>query len=160
MRGTVEVNRFLIERDIPHEFFRLEGTVHTASEIPGALGLSPGEVVAIRGFEHRKTTLLVVAGMDLDPSPELVAEAAHVPRVRVARPAAISRVTGYPAEWAPPIGHERAVTTLVDKNLLAYEVVYAPAGEPSVLLKIRSEDLVRATGATPALLGELGAIGS
>jgi prolyl-tRNA editing enzyme YbaK/EbsC (Cys-tRNA(Pro) deacylase) len=160
MRGTVEVNRYLIERDIPHEFFRLEGMIHNASEIPGALGLAPGEVVAVRGFEYRNKVLLAIAGMDLEPSLDLVAEAARVSRVRPAQPSAVSRVTGYPAEWAPPIGHERAVTTLMDKNVLTFEVVYAPAGEPSVVLKIRSEDLVRATGATPALLGELGAIGS
>ena len=160
MRGTVQVNRYLIERDIPHEFFRLEGMVHTAFDIPGVLGLQPGEVVAVRGFEYRNKVLLALTGMDLEPSPDLVAEAARMPKVRASRPSAVSRITGYPAEWSPPVGHERAATILVDKNVLTHEVVYAPAGEPSVVLKIRSEDLVRATGATPVLLGELRAIGS
>lgn len=154
MRGTVEVNQFLIERDVPHEFFRLEHPLRFLYEVPGALGFEPAELVRVRAYEARGRPVCVLIGSDLEPAKDLVAEAAHVPKVRKLGPAAVSRLTGFPAEWAPPVAHERPSTMLLDKHLLALEVVYAPAGEPGVILKIRPEDLLRATGAIPVLLGE------
>lgn len=154
MRGSVEVNQFLLERDVAHEFFRVEHPPRFAHELPGALGLRPGEVVRVRAFEGRGGPIVVLIGFDLEPARDLVAEAARVPKVRPMGPSAVSRLTGFPADWAPPVAHERPALTLLDKHLLAHDIVYAPAGEPSLILKLRAEDLLRAADAVPALLGE------
>lgn len=42
---------------------------------------------------------------------------------------------------------------LIDKVLCERDVVYAAGGEPGLILKLRGEDLCRASGGRVALLG-------
>jgi prolyl-tRNA editing enzyme YbaK/EbsC (Cys-tRNA(Pro) deacylase) len=55
--------------------------------------------------------------------------------------------TGFLADWLPPVGHERPSRALIDADLVDADVVYAPGGDPGVMLSLRSADLVRATAA-------------
>lgn len=153
MRGSVEVHTFLLEREIPHEFFRPEHAPREPSDLPTVLGVDPDECVRVRVFDAPDGPIVAVAPVSVEPDPELVAEAAGVAEVRRATSAAVSRVTGYSADWAPPLAHQRAVRVLVHKDLCHRDVVYAPAGERGLVLKIRGEDLCRATGGEDALLG-------
>jgi prolyl-tRNA editing enzyme YbaK/EbsC (Cys-tRNA(Pro) deacylase) len=46
----------------------------------------------------------------------------------------------------PPFGHARAIETVVDEDLLAYDVVWAAAGTPRTVFAIAPTELVAVTG--------------
>jgi prolyl-tRNA editing enzyme YbaK/EbsC (Cys-tRNA(Pro) deacylase) len=63
-----------------------------------------------------------------------------------AKPEFVREVTGYAIGGIPPIGHAQAIATIVDEDLLRFDVVYAAGGTPNALFPIRPADLLRVCG--------------
>ena len=62
----------------------------------------------------------------------------------------VRSVTGYAIGGIPPLAHVQRLLTFIDRNLLAYDTVYAAGGTPHALFPIAPEDLVRVSGGTVA----------
>ena len=62
----------------------------------------------------------------------------------------VRQATGYAIGGIPPLGHAMPMPVLVDRDLAAFDVVYAAGGTPNALFPIASADLVRASGGTLA----------
>lgn len=62
--------------------------------------------------------------------------------------------TGFAIGGVPPFGHARPMTVVVDRDLLAHEVVWAAAGLPDAVFPIAPADLVRVAGAAVADVAE------
>lgn len=148
MRGSIEVHRYLTEREIPHEFYRLGRPLRNLAEAPELLDLAPEAVVAVALFEARPSYVLALTPAGVETIPGAVARAAGGDRrVRAASPARVTRHTGFMRDWLPPVGHDRPSRAILDRSLADAEVLYAPGGDPGVMLVIRADDLVRATSA-------------
>lgn len=147
MRGSIEVHRYLTERDVPHEFYRLERPLRRVDEAAALLGLDPAIVISGELFEVVGGHVLALTASSACASAEAVASAAGAPRSRPLSKVRVAAHTGFLADWLPPVGHERPSRALVDPTLLEADVLYAPGGDPGVMLTIRSSDLVRATAA-------------
>jgi prolyl-tRNA editing enzyme YbaK/EbsC (Cys-tRNA(Pro) deacylase) len=50
------------------------------------------------------------------------------------------------------VGHAEVIETTIDEDLLQYEEVWAAAGTPHAVFRIRPADLVRACGGRTAVL--------
>lgn len=70
-----------------------------------------------------------------------------LPRLRLAPPEVVLRVTGYPAGGTPPVGHRERFPVVVDRRVAAQPWGYAGGGRPELLVRIRSADIVSLTGA-------------
>jgi prolyl-tRNA editing enzyme YbaK/EbsC (Cys-tRNA(Pro) deacylase) len=55
-----------------------------------------------------------------------------------------------PPARVPPVGHARAIDTVVDEDLLRYDVVWAAAGTPRAVFAIAPDRLVAISGARVA----------
>jgi prolyl-tRNA editing enzyme YbaK/EbsC (Cys-tRNA(Pro) deacylase) len=152
LRGSIEVHHYLVERSIPHEFYRLERPLRRIDEASAVLGLDPGIVVAAELFESAAGYVLALTPASMCASADAVARAAGVRRVRAMSKARTAVLTGYMADWLPPVGHEIATRAVVERSLLGADVLYSAGGDPGVMIVMRSEDLVRATAAVPASL--------
>ncbi|HEY3178087.1 MAG TPA: YbaK/EbsC family protein [Casimicrobiaceae bacterium] len=58
--------------------------------------------------------------------------------------------TGYAIGGIPPLGHACALTTLIDRDLLQYPIVYAAGGTPHAMFPLSPSDLVRVAGGAVA----------
>ena len=58
--------------------------------------------------------------------------------------------TGYAIGGIPPLGHVHALTPLIDRDLLRYDVVYAAGGTPHAMFPVSPADLVRVSAGTVA----------
>jgi prolyl-tRNA editing enzyme YbaK/EbsC (Cys-tRNA(Pro) deacylase) len=58
--------------------------------------------------------------------------------------------SGYAIGGIPPLGHARPLTTLIDRDLLRYGIVYAAGGTPHAMFPITPADLVRVAGGNVA----------
>lgn len=148
MRGSIEVHRYLTERGIPHEFYRLDRPLRRLEGAAALLGLKPERVVAAALFEARRSPVLALFPAGMRVRARVVAKASGDDRVRPAKAARVAASTGFLPGWLPPVGHQNAPRVVLDANVAREEVLYAPGGDPGVMLVIRASDLVRATAAT------------
>lgn len=155
MRGTVEVHKYLVERAVEHEFYRLERPLRRIDEAAAVVGLDPSIVVAAELFDTLGSLVLALTPVSACPSAADVARAADLARARPLSKSRTAAVTGYLPDWLPPVGHERPSRAILDDALLSADVVYAAGGDPGVMLVLRTTDLVRATSAVVAPLATM-----
>ncbi|HEX5498222.1 MAG TPA: YbaK/EbsC family protein, partial [Thermomicrobiales bacterium] len=70
--------------------------------------------------------------------------------LKMADPATVLRLTGYPAGGVAPIGHATALPVFIDERAAALAEGYGGGGRPELLLRLRIADIVRLTNATVA----------
>jgi Cys-tRNA(Pro) deacylase len=75
-------------------------------------------------------------------------------QVRRADANTVKRATGYAIGGVPPLGHETALPTWVDEDLLRLDLIYAAAGVPECVFPLTPDELLRATGGQVADLKE------
>jgi Cys-tRNA(Pro)/Cys-tRNA(Cys) deacylase len=71
-------------------------------------------------------------------------------RASMADTRAAERATGYVAGGISPLGHRRALPTVVDESALAFETIHVSAGRRGLELELAPGDLVRLAGASVA----------
>lgn len=55
--------------------------------------------------------------------------------------------TGYVIGGVPPMGHDESIRTLIDKDLLQYDTIWAAAGHPKAVFELTPNELKDLTGA-------------
>jgi len=146
MYSSLNVHNRLQELDVPHEIFKLSGQAGSLEQAAAALGLDLYQLARVELYrlDGEPAVVLVPGDREVD-SEKLKAisgarEASRVPNED------IPSLTGYFAGSLPPIAHKVEMQTYIDYYTLREDVVYTGSGEPTAILKIRSYDLVRATG--------------
>ena len=152
MRGSIEVHRYLTERGIAHEFYRLNRPLRRLEEAADLLDLEPSQVVIAKLFETDQVPVLALASAVARPTAAGVAKAMGDGHVRAATSSRVTEHTGFLAQWLPPVGHEQTSRAVLEASLAEADVLYAAGGDPGVMLVIRAADLIRATSATAANL--------
>lgn len=118
-----------------------EGT-RTAVDAARAVGVEVGQIVkslVFRRADDASKPLLVLAS-----GPNRVDEAAL--GLERADAAFVRAVTGYAIGGIPPFGHAQPLETVIDEDLLRYDVVWAAAGRPDTNFAIDPRKLVEVTG--------------
>jgi prolyl-tRNA editing enzyme YbaK/EbsC (Cys-tRNA(Pro) deacylase) len=152
VRGSIDVHRYLTERDVPHEFYRLERPLRRVDKAAGLLELEPAIVVTPELFEVAGGHALALVPSSTCASADAIARSVGTIRARPLSKLRVAAHTGFLADWLPPVGHEKPSRALIDATLLDADVLYAPGGDPGVMLTLRSADLLRATAADIAEL--------
>jgi prolyl-tRNA editing enzyme YbaK/EbsC (Cys-tRNA(Pro) deacylase) len=65
-------------------------------------------------------------------------------------PARASQLSDYIPEAIPPVALPAGFRVVMDRALAGHEVLYFSSGDPAAVLKLRGEDLARATDAVVA----------
>lgn len=132
-----------------HEF--PEGT-RSAEDAARAVGVEVGQIVKSLVFAvDGRTTLALVSGVNRLHEPALAAAAGRsgAPVTRLDANA-VRAATGYSIGGVPPFGHPERLLTIVDRDLLAHDIVWAAAGTPRHVFPARAQDLVRLTAGVVA----------
>jgi prolyl-tRNA editing enzyme YbaK/EbsC (Cys-tRNA(Pro) deacylase) len=58
--------------------------------------------------------------------------------------------TGFAIGGVAPVGHAQAPVTLIDRDLFRFEEIWAAAGHPNGVFRLRPHDLAQLTGAPVA----------
>jgi prolyl-tRNA editing enzyme YbaK/EbsC (Cys-tRNA(Pro) deacylase) len=143
----VDVNNFLVARDVHHEVISVRGRLRSAERIASVLGLPPGQVGKVVVYETDRGPVAAVTASDREPDEARVARSVRADEARPANPPRASQLTEYLAEAIPPVALPDGFTTVVDRPLARQDVLYFAGGEATSILKLRGRDLVRATDA-------------
>jgi len=132
-----------------------QGT-HTVADAAAAVGVEPGQIVKslVLRRESGGGVLVAVSGpnrVDLHKVGALVGEP-----VTMAPATWVREVTGFSIGGVPPAGHATALETLVDRDLLAFDEVWAAAGSPYEVFPVDPGRLVELTGGRVAEVAEDG----
>jgi prolyl-tRNA editing enzyme YbaK/EbsC (Cys-tRNA(Pro) deacylase) len=130
-----------------------EGT-RTAQDAAAAIGCPVGAIVKSLVLDSVDGPLMVLTSGANRVSYGKVEAATGRTGIGRADADTVRAATSYPVGGVSPFGHPAPLPTLIDRDLLAYDAVWAAAGTPDSVFPIAPEALVAATGAEPADVAE------
>ncbi len=138
--------QFLAQSGIDHEFVAPGVPMPTVSAAAAALGVPEAAILKTLVFEAPDgSCVIAVASGPNRVDRRKLAAVVGVPRLVLASPETVLRVTGYPAGGVAPVGHATAIQVIVDRAVLDLSVAWGGAGDESLLLRIDPSDIVRLT---------------
>jgi prolyl-tRNA editing enzyme YbaK/EbsC (Cys-tRNA(Pro) deacylase) len=122
-----------------------EGT-RTAEDAARAVRCEVAQIVKSLVFmaDGRPVLALVSGANRLDPA--RLATAVGATAARRATGDEARAATGYAIGGVPPLGHDAPLTTVIDRQLLSHDRLWAAAGLPDAVFAVTPDDLVRASG--------------
>ncbi|MFQ5922022.1 MAG: YbaK/EbsC family protein [Anaerolineales bacterium] len=128
------------------EVVELPQSTRTAQEAAIAVGCQLGQIVkslVFRGSESDSPYLVLVSGpnrADLERVSRLVGEP-----VRMADADFVREKTGFSIGGVAPVGLPESIQTLIDRDLLQYDTIWAAAGTPRSVFSLSPDDLRQLT---------------
>lgn len=130
-----------------------QGT-RTAQDAADAIGCPVDAIVKSLVLASDDGPLMVLASGGNRVSYGKVEAASGRSGVRRADADAARVATSYPVGGVSPFGHPAPLLMLIDRDLLAFDRIWAAAGTPDSVFPVAPEALVTATGAQPADVAE------
>ena len=122
-------------------------STRTSAEAAAAIGCAVAQIaksLVFRGAESGQAVLIIASGANrVDPAK---AEALLGEAIGRADADFVRAATGFAIGGVPPLGHDRPLATLIDEDLLGFEVVWAAAGTPNAVFRLSPQDLCDLTG--------------
>ncbi len=148
--GVQRVARVLQAQGHPHLPVMLDGAARTAQEAADALGIALGQIAKSIIFRRKsdEAPVLVITSGDRRVDEKKVD--ALVGKTGRADANFVKARTGFSIGGVSPLGHVQAPVTLIDRELFRFEEIWAAAGHPHAVFKLRPHDLERLTGAPVA----------
>jgi prolyl-tRNA editing enzyme YbaK/EbsC (Cys-tRNA(Pro) deacylase) len=130
-----------------HEIVDLGLSARTAADAAGAVGCRVDQIAKSLVFRLRESgrALLVVTSGTHRVNEARVAALVGEPLDR-ADADFVRAETGFAIGGVAPIGHVKPVVTLIDEHLLTFAEIWAAAGHPNMVFRLRPADLVTMTG--------------
>lgn len=147
--SALRVQRTLHALGISAEVREMPASTRTAKEAAETIGCGVGQIaksLVFRGETSGKPLLIIASGANRVNEAAMISIVGE--RLQRATPEFVREMTGFAIGGVPPVGHDVPLSTWIDKDLLAYEQVWAAAGTPYSVFPISPADLVRVTGAT------------
>ena len=138
---------YLQEQDIQAEHLSFDQPCHSVAEAALAVNASPEELVKNICLLDSDDQLItaIVKGEDR-VSVSRIAKTLQRDGLRLATPEEILSKTGYPCGGTPSFGYQAMF--LIDPLVMEREIVYTGGGSETSLVKISTEELVRANQGT------------
>lgn len=122
-------------------------STRTAAEAAAAIGCTVAQIaksLVFRGAETSAPILVIASGPNrVDPQrlAALIGEPVEKPDADYVRAR-----TGFVIGGVPPLGHSEPIRTFIDRDLLAFEDIWAAAGTPRAVFRLTPGELVSMTG--------------
>ncbi|RZJ15110.1 MAG: YbaK/EbsC family protein [Haliea sp.] len=151
--GVQRVARVLLEHGHPHAPQMLDDAARTAQQAADALGVAVGQIAKSIIFRRKSddaAVLVITSGdrrVDEKKVAALVGQGQGLGR---ADAEFVKARTGYSIGGVSPVAHAQAPVTLIDRELFRFEEIWAAAGHPHGVFRLRPQDLERLTGAPVA----------
>ena len=145
--GVERVREAVAAAGLSAQVREMPDSTRTAPEAAAAVGCDVAQIVkslVFRGVRSGKPLLALVSGRNRASEAKL--EALFGEPLSRADADFVRERTGFAVGGVPPLGHAEPLATAIDRDLLAFPVVWAAAGSPRAVFDIAPADLVRVTG--------------
>ena len=134
----------------PHAPVMLDDAARTAQQAADALGVTVGQIAKSIIFRRRQDDVAVLVITSGDRRVDEKKVAALVGKIGRADAEFVKAHTGFTIGGVSPVGHATPPVTLIDRELFRFDEIWAAAGHPHGVFKLRPQDLVALTGAPVA----------
>lgn len=139
--ATERVEAALAEYGIDVEIKEFPEGTRTAQEAADAIGTDVGQIVKSLVFAADDEPILVLVSGSNMADTEKLGELLNA-KVKRVDAQVVREATGFAIGGVPPVGHVSPLTTLIDEDLLQYDIVHAAAGTPFAVFAIEPQQLV------------------
>ena len=147
MDGAEEVSHYLKSSGVEYDLRTLDQSTSTSALAARALGCTVAEIAKSVVFLGTTTAVVVISG-DRRVDVVKLSRAVGGP-MRVGTAEEVSNLTGYRIGGVPPFPHRKGVVVLLDSSVLEHRMVWAAAGAPNAVFRIKSDELARLVGGEP-----------
>lgn len=148
------VRKAAAQAGVEVEVVRFPDGTRTAADAAAAIGCEVAAIAKSIVLDSDGGAIVVVTSGANRVHYDKVAAALGVTGVRRADPETARQATGYPIGGTAPFGHAGPVRMLFDRDLLAFDEVWAAAGTPDTVFAVAPDALLDATEATVADVAE------
>lgn len=146
-KAAQKVQDVLLAYGLQVQVVEMSDSTRTAVEAAQAVGCEVGQIVkslVFKGKESGKPILVEVSGANRVNEKALSALVGE----KIVKPDAdfVREQTGFSIGGIPPVGHTNPMVSLIDEDLMQYEVVWAAAGTPNAVFQLTPQDLEKITG--------------
>jgi prolyl-tRNA editing enzyme YbaK/EbsC (Cys-tRNA(Pro) deacylase) len=145
--GLRRVAQALAERGHPHAPLWLEASARTSQEAADALGVQVGQIAKSVIFRRRADGVAVLVVASGDRRVDEAKVAARVGPLARADADFVKAATGFSIGGVAPLAHTTPALTLIDRELLRFDVIWAAAGHPNAVFELTPAQLEALTGA-------------
>ena len=149
--GFLRVCAALRERDHRHEPLWLEVPVRTSQEAADHLGVAVGQIaksVIFRRKSDDRAVLVITSGDKRVDEKKVAALTGALGR---ADADFVKARTGFSIGGVAPLAHTEPPVTLIDRELLRFNLVWAAAGHPNGVFALQPAQLEALTGGAPVV---------
>jgi prolyl-tRNA editing enzyme YbaK/EbsC (Cys-tRNA(Pro) deacylase) len=140
------VKNWFVKRGFDPQIRILSVSAKTSADAASALGCELGRIAKSLIFYNVQTqepVLIIASGLNRVDKDKVGSYLRQ--KIKTAGPEYVLKQTGFPAGGVPPVAHKTALRTLIDKDLLRYDTIWAAAGHPHALFCIPPDQLVSLT---------------
>jgi len=148
--GVQRVAQALQAKGHPHMPVMLDDAARTAQQAADALGIALGQIAKSIIFRRKSDDIAVLVITSGDRRVDEKKVDALVGKTGRADADFVKARTGFSIGGVSPVGHAQAPVTLIDRDLFRFEEIWAAAGHPHGVFRLRPHDLERLTGAPVA----------
>ena len=139
------VQEFINQFDPKQSVIILETSARTAVEAASSLGCEVGAIVKSLVFRADDTFLICLVAGDKRCSLNKLKKIISKRDVCMANADEVKVNTGFSIGGVAPIAHLKKLNILIDQSLGRFESVFAAAGHPNSIFKIKYDQLVQMT---------------
>ena len=144
-KNAQKIQDALNRRSLTLEVIELAASTRTAQEAANAVGCQIGQIVKSLVFRSGGDALLFLVSGQNQLNVARVSADLGIPIEKA--DADFSREkSGYPIGGVPPIAHATPMRTFIDRDLMAFDEVWAAAGTPHAVFKLESRLLPELAG--------------
>ncbi|MDH3714726.1 MAG: YbaK/EbsC family protein [Gammaproteobacteria bacterium] len=146
-KSSQRVQQALLAHGLTCVVQELSDSTRTAADAAAALGCEVAQIAKSLVFKDAAdgTALLIIASGANRVDEARVGELLST-RIVKADADYVRGMTGYAIGGVPAVGHREALTTIIDRDLLQYDTIWAAAGTPHSVCEIPSHELAALTG--------------
>jgi prolyl-tRNA editing enzyme YbaK/EbsC (Cys-tRNA(Pro) deacylase) len=148
--GVQRVAKALQDANHLHAPVMLDGAARTAQEAADSLGVQLGQIAKSVIFKRKQDGVAVLVVTSGDRRVDEKKVAALVGKVGRADADFVKAHTGFSIGGVSPVAHLHRPVTVLDQDLWRFDEVWAAAGHPHGVFRMRPQDLPSLTGASPA----------
>ena len=137
------VQEFITQFDSKLKILTLDTTARTAKDAAGSLGCEVGAIVKSLVFRADDTFLICLVAGDKRCSLNKLKKIIDKKDVCMANADEVKSNTGFSIGGVAPIAHLKKMNILIDQSLGRFESVFAAAGHPNSIFKIKYDQLVQ-----------------
>ncbi len=124
-----------------------DASTRTSAEAAAAIGCAVAQIaksLVFRAETSGRAVLVVASGVNRVDEAKVGALLGEA--IGRADAEFVRAKTGYAIGGVPPVGHAEPSTTVIDEALFAFEEIWAAAGTPNAVFRLKPADLLRLTG--------------